>query len=82
MKSARRKVLFVMPNLGGGGAERVLVTLLRHLDRSRFELHLALLEATGPFMREVPADVPLHDLKAKRVRHAFPGIIRLARRLA
>ena len=81
MKSARRKVLFVMPNLGGGGAERVLVTLLRHLDRSRFELHLALLEATGPFMKEVPADVPLHDLKAKRVRHAFPGIIRLARRL-
>ena len=53
MKSARRRVLFLMPNLGGGGAERVIVTLLRHLDRSRFEPHLALVEAAGPFLKEV-----------------------------
>jgi glycosyltransferase involved in cell wall biosynthesis len=81
MKSARKKVLFVMPNLGGGGAERVIVTLLRHLDCSCFEPHLALLEAAGPFLKEVPADVQLHDLKAKRVRHAFLGIIRLSWKL-
>ena len=54
MKSARRRVLFLMPTLGGGGAERVIVTLLRHLDRSRFEPHLALVEAVGPFLTEVP----------------------------
>ena len=70
-----------MPTLGGGGAERVIVTLLRHLDRSRFEPHLALVEAVGPYLKEVPADVPLHDLKAKRVRHAFPGMIRLSWKL-
>jgi glycosyltransferase involved in cell wall biosynthesis len=67
-----------MPNLGGGGAERVIVTILQHLDRSRFEPHLALVEAVGPYLKEVPADVPIHDLKAKRVRRAFPGIIRLS----
>jgi glycosyltransferase involved in cell wall biosynthesis len=81
MKSARKRVLFLMPNLSGGGAERVIVTLLRHLDRSRFEPHLALVEVAGPYLKEVPADVPLHDLKAKRVRHAFPGIIRLSWKL-
>jgi glycosyltransferase involved in cell wall biosynthesis len=81
MKSARTRVLFLMPNLGGGGAERVMVTLLRHLDRACFEPHLALVEAAGPLLKEVPADVPLHDLKTKRVRYAFPGIIRLARKL-
>ena len=81
MKSVRRRVLFLMPTLGGGGAERVTVTLLRHLDRSRFEPHLALVEAAGPYLKEVPADVPLHDLKAKRLRHAFPGMIRLTWRL-
>jgi len=81
MKLARKRVLFLMPNLGGGGAERVIVTLLQYLDRARFEPHLALVEAVGPFLKEVPADVPLHDLKAKRVRHAFPAIIRLARKL-
>ena len=81
MKSARKRVLFLMPTLGGGGAERVIVTLLRHVDRSRFEPHLALVEAVGPYLKEVPADVPLHDLKAKRVRHAIPAIIRLSWKL-
>jgi glycosyltransferase involved in cell wall biosynthesis len=81
MKTARKRVLFLMPNLSGGGAERVIVTLLQHLDRSRFEPHLALVEATGPYLKEVPTDVPIHDLKAKRVRRAFPGIIRLTWKL-
>jgi glycosyltransferase involved in cell wall biosynthesis len=81
MKSTRRKVLFLMPTLAGGGAERVIVTLLRHLDRSRFEPHLALVEAVGSYLKEVSADVPVHDLKAQRVRYAFPGMVRLVRKL-
>ena len=52
MKSTRRRVLFLMPSLVGGGAERVIVTLLRHLDRSRFELHLALVEAVVLTLRK------------------------------
>jgi len=81
MASARKRILFLLPNLGGGGAERVMVMLLRHLDRSRFEPHLALLEAVGPYLQELPADVLLHDLKVKRVRRAFPALIRLAWKL-
>jgi glycosyltransferase involved in cell wall biosynthesis len=59
----------------------MLVLLLRHLDRSRFEPHLALVEAAGPYLEEVPSDVPVHDLEAGRVRRALPGIVRLAWRL-
>jgi glycosyltransferase involved in cell wall biosynthesis len=55
----------------------VIVTLLQHLDRSRFEPHLALVEAAGPLLQDVPADISLHDLKSKRVRRAVPTIIRL-----
>ena len=36
----RHKVLFVIESLGGGGAEKVLTTLLRHLDYSKFEVGL------------------------------------------
>ncbi|HEV2176383.1 MAG TPA: glycosyltransferase [Terriglobia bacterium] len=78
MTRSRRTVLFVLPSLAGGGAERAILTLLRHLDRTRFEPHLALVEAAGPYLKEVPADVPVHDLKSSRVRRAIPGIIRLA----
>jgi glycosyltransferase involved in cell wall biosynthesis len=81
MKSARKRVLFLVPSLVGGGAERMMVTLLQRLDRARFELHLALVQAIGPYLPDVPADVVVHDLKARRVRYAFPGIIRLARTL-
>ena len=78
MTPVRKRILFVIPSLPIGGAERVMVTLLHHLDRSRFEPHLALVEKTGPYLKDVPPDVPIHDLKAMRVRWAVPKLIRLA----
>jgi len=81
MKRTRQRVLFLLPTLSGGGAERVTVTLLQHLDRCRFEPHLALVDAAGPLFKDLPADIPLHDLKAGRVRRALPGITRLAWKL-
>ena len=80
-KRTRQRVLFLLPTLSGGGAERVTVTLLQNLGRSRFEPHLALIDAVGPLFQDLPADIPLHDLRAGRVRRALPGIIRLAWKL-
>jgi glycosyltransferase involved in cell wall biosynthesis len=77
MVGERKKVLFLLPSLTGGGAERVFTTLLCHLDRSRFEPHLALLQAQGAYMGDIPKDVPIHDLKVSRVRYATPKIVRL-----
>ena len=77
MTPPRKKILFVLPTLGGGGLERVAVTLLQHLSRSLFEPHLALLAAVGPFLKEVPKDVRIHDLGVARVRYCIPGMIRL-----
>jgi glycosyltransferase involved in cell wall biosynthesis len=79
--SQRKRILFVIPTLSGGGLERAAVTLLRHLDRSRFEPHLALLAAIGPYLNDVPEDVPIHDLKTFRVRRSIPAIVRLVRKL-
>jgi glycosyltransferase involved in cell wall biosynthesis len=77
MPSARQPILFVAPSLNGGGMERVLLTLLRHLNRDQFVLHLAVLQAKGEFIREVPNDVVLHDLQSCRLRYALPGLLRL-----
>ena len=44
MKSPCKRISFLLPSLGGGGAMRVIVMLLQRPDRSRFEPHLALLE--------------------------------------
>jgi glycosyltransferase involved in cell wall biosynthesis len=78
----RRRVLFALPSLRGGGAERVVVTILRHLDRTRFEPHLLLVEAVGPYLGDVPVDVPVHVLAASRLRRALPDLVRNVRAVA
>ncbi|MFH0787163.1 MAG: glycosyltransferase, partial [Pseudomonadota bacterium] len=77
----RKRILFSLGNLGGGGAERVILNLLRHLDRSKFELHLSVVHHFGNFIDLVPEDVAVHDLKAFRVRKSFLPFICLLRRL-
>lgn len=81
LSRGRVRILFLLSSLRGGGAERVIVTLLQQLNRSRFERHLALVEVEGPYLRNVPEDLPVHDLKAGRARYAIPGIVGLAWRL-
>lgn len=79
-KQARAKVLFVLANFAGGGAERVALTLLQGLDRDAFAPQLAVLEAAGPLRDLVPGATPLHDLGQPRLSRALPGLIRLIRR--
>lgn len=51
------KVTFILPDLGGGGAERVVLSVLRRLDKSRFEVTLFLIRRRGVLWKEVPGDV-------------------------
>jgi glycosyltransferase involved in cell wall biosynthesis len=77
-KDHRRHILFVIPTLGGGGAERVFVTLLRHFDRQRVRLTLAVVDMrNAAFLKDVPPDLALIDLKCRRVRYALGKFLRL-----
>lgn len=38
IKNARKKVLFLITDLAGGGAERVLVNLVNNLDKTKFDV--------------------------------------------
>jgi len=66
----RCRVLFVIPSLGGGGAERSLALVVRHIERSHFEPYLALMNVTGTYLEEIPEDVPILDL-GRRSRYSF-----------
>ena len=71
-------ILFLIPSLHGGGAERVITTLLQNLDRSSFKLTLALVDTKeAVFLKAVPTDVEFIDLNCQRVRYALPKIIAL-----
>jgi glycosyltransferase involved in cell wall biosynthesis len=61
--SARLKVLFVIGTMSGGGAERQVIEILKHLDRARFEPLLYLATRAGELLDQVPADVPIHSFR-------------------
>jgi glycosyltransferase involved in cell wall biosynthesis len=56
-------ILFITANMGGGGAERAVTNILNHLDRSRFEPHLALFQKEGVFLQQLASDVPVYELQ-------------------
>lgn len=80
MTMTRRRVLFIFPFSslgGGGGAQRVPSTLLRHLDPRRYEFHLALLQARRGEGDDIPSGVIVHNLEYTRVRYGLPGLVKL-----
>ncbi len=81
-ETPRRKIAFVLPSVAGGGAERVMLTFLRHLDRERFDPTLILLSDAGPLADLIPPDVPMIDLDRPRVRQARRSLRRRLRELA
>ena len=70
--SRRARVLFAIPSMGMGGSELLMINLLRHIDRSRFEPHLTVLQAKGLRMQDVPSDVPVHELGGRARTAVFP----------
>jgi glycosyltransferase involved in cell wall biosynthesis len=74
------RVAFLMPHLDAGGAERVVLMLLQHLDRSRFAPVLILQARRGAFLEAVPADVPIHDLSGRAVHRSLPALAGAIRR--
>ncbi|MGA9853574.1 MAG: glycosyltransferase [Gammaproteobacteria bacterium] len=76
-----KSILFVIPSLAGGGAEHVVVTLLKHLDRAKFKLSLAVINIEDAIhLDDVPADVELIDLGSRQVRGALVKLVRLIRK--
>jgi glycosyltransferase involved in cell wall biosynthesis len=74
------RVAFLMPHLDTGGAERVVLMLLKHLDRSRFAPVLILQARRGAFLEAVPADVPIHDLSGRAIHRSLPALAGVIRR--
>lgn len=55
--SNKTKLLFVIPSLGAGGAEKSLVNLLVELDYTKYEVDLFLIAKNGMFQQLVPTEV-------------------------
>jgi glycosyltransferase involved in cell wall biosynthesis len=72
-----KKNLFIfIPNLGGGGAERVVTTITQHLNRELWSITLIVIQKDDTVYRNsIPSDVSYINLRISRVRYALPKII-------
>lgn len=58
----KTKVLFLIPSLVGGGAERTLINILKNIDYLLFVVHLVVVDYNGVYCKEVPKQVKLLPL--------------------
>jgi glycosyltransferase involved in cell wall biosynthesis len=72
------RVLQVIDSLPPGGAEQLVVSTARHLDRDRFEIHVCGLQPTGsdsPVVRSLDTlGVPIHRARGRRPHDPFHAV--------
>jgi glycosyltransferase involved in cell wall biosynthesis len=80
----RTRVLFVIGSMGGGGAERQVLEILKRIDRARFEPNLYLAMKQGELLEQVPFDVPIYaywDGSPETRTRRILGLLKLTRLL-
>jgi len=55
----KKKILFVIPSLDAGGAEKSLINLLNAMDYSLFEVTVLVFHGKGIFLKSIPKSVKL-----------------------
>ena len=49
----KKKVLFVIESLAGGGAEKILTTIIKNIDKTKFDITILTVVKTGIYVEEV-----------------------------
>jgi glycosyltransferase involved in cell wall biosynthesis len=74
-----RRIAFLLPDMGGGGAERLSLTLASELARAGYAAEFVLMEAKGELLEEARASFPVHDLGCSKARLLLPVLARYLR---
>ena len=53
----RKKILFLIESLSGGGAEKILTTILNNINTNKFDVTLCCIVNTGQFLNDIPNNV-------------------------
>jgi len=62
----KKKILFFIPQLVGGGAERVAINIIQLLDKKEFEIHLVVTTMNGSVYKKLPDSIAIHDLNVNK----------------
>lgn len=79
MNDTNETLLVFIPSLGGGGAERVAVTLSNYFAENGVTVFLVVIDGDGVLNKEVGPKVRLHILRATRSRFAVMELAKFIR---
>ena len=79
-RDGKERLALFLPDLGGGGAERVALTLMQGFLERGHEVDLVLGVQKGSLLPLIPAGVNVVDLGSTRLRHALGGLVRYLKR--
>ena len=60
-------IAFFLPNLDGGGAEKVIIDIANSLHKKGYRIELLLSKKSGIYLGRVNKNIPIVDLKSKKV---------------
>ncbi len=63
--SGKQRIVFVLPALTAGGAERVMITLMNGLDPAKFERYFITVSENGPLRPLIDPAIPFFALSQK-----------------
>lgn len=67
---SKKKILFVIPSLEGGGSEKVLSVLLNYISSNRYDVELAVICKTGHYYDKLPGSIKKTNLQSSRNRYS------------
>lgn len=71
----KKTVVFILPNLNAGGAERVIINIIKTLEKEKYEIKLLLFTKKGVFLKCIPSYVEIISLHIKRSRYTLYSLI-------
>lgn len=76
-----KRIGFLVSDLSGGGAERVVLDIIFNLDRKLFLPVLILLKKDGEYMKRLPADLKIVEISVKCSRVEIFKFSKIVRRV-
>ncbi len=81
MSNNKSCLLFVIPSLIGGGAERVFLNLINHIDKAKYDIHLAVGSKQGEYVKYLSSDIIIHEVGHTRASKSIYSLLNIVWKL-
>lgn len=73
---SKKSILFILPNLNAGGAERIITTISNHLPREKFCPSILLFQKEGDYLDFLKQDIEIIDIQTQSIRSSLFPILK------